>query len=219
MLNAAYAGQDSPAPGQRDCDQTTADTPFRFVFVMAADGEGNPLVSRTANDYWFKMEPGTAAESEAKAALRVDGADVLNFYTADPGRGLLGWATFPWNYAYDPADDGVVCLYATLLGGPAGPFNGGDTATHEVGHWLGLYHTFQGGCTSSNDFVSDTPAERTAFYGTPTATPPDSCSGKRYPGRDPVENFMDYTDDIGMFQFTAAQSARMDSLAAQYRGL
>jgi hypothetical protein len=79
-----------------------------------------------------------------------------------------------------------------------------------------MYHTFQGGCHGSGDLVSDTPAEATSFFGVPPPYP-DTCT--RDSGRDPVENFMDYTDDIGMFQFTAGQSARMDSLVAQYRGL
>jgi hypothetical protein len=196
VLNASFAGATGPG---------AANTPFRFELAG---------VTRTTNLAWFNAAPDTAAEREMKTALHTGGADTLNFYTNNGG-GYLGWATFPFWYAGDPAMDGVVCLYSSLPGGTEAPYNEGDTGSHEVGHWLGLFHTFQGGCAAVyNDFVADTPSERSPAFYCPVGR--DSCPKT---GVDPIENFMDYTDDPCMYRFTSGQSARMEALSLQYRGL
>ncbi len=179
--------------------------PATFYFDLVS-------IDRTTNSDWFNTWGGSV-EIAMKNALRQGTANDLNIYSLNVGGGMLGWGTFPSSYSSQPMYDGIVLLYSTVPGGTAAPYNRGDYLVHEVGHWLGLHHTFLGGCSGNGDYVSDTPAEKSPAYGCPVGR--DSCGNK--PGLDPIENFMDYTDDACMNHFTEGQYDRMISQYATYR--
>jgi hypothetical protein len=144
----------------------------------------------------------------------------LNFYTkAWPDRpGLLGYATFPAEDA-EAARDGVVINWRNVgRDAPAGaPYDQGRTGTHEVGHYIGLFHTFQSGCGtagspgcySSGDLICDTNPESTEHFG---CTASNTCTSA-----DPIENYMNYTDDTCMEEFTAEQARRARCSIVNYR--
>lgn len=173
-------------------------------------------VEVVANDAWYFAAAESTDEVAMKAALRRGGPETLNIYTTN-GDVYLGWATFPAYYKFAPSYDGVVLWWAALPGtGLSGEadeepdgiltYDQGDTGTHEVGHWLGLEHTFAGGCSHPGDKIKDTPAEAEPQF---FCARRDSCTGRRFPGEDPIMNFMDYVDDVCMDHFTADQTTRM----------
>jgi Pregnancy-associated plasma protein-A len=193
VLNAGFAGREGGYA-----------TGFRFTYAG---------VDYTDNATWFRaLDPGTSVERAAKAATHVGGADVLNVWTTD-GPSYLGFATFPSWYKRSPQLDGVVVDYKSFPGGSYGSqYSLGKTATHEVGHWLGLLHTFQGACNAKGDYVDDTPPEATPTSGCPAGK--DTCKA---PGTDPIHNYMDYSYDSCYDRFTAGQAKRMQDQFAYFR--
>jgi hypothetical protein len=221
-------GPDTPAD-----DDLTGDIPQSWIDAQidvlnaAYAGSGFHFTlqgtDRTDKAVWFNgLVPGKQ-EKLMKTALRTGGYWDLNVYTADLGGGLLGWATFPEKKVSPTtlAMDGVVIYHESLPGGNAdfgedAVYNLGDTLTHEAGHWLSLYHTFQGGCTNKKgDRVDDTPAEAAPNF---LCDPIDSCPNDGQ-GPDLIHNFMDYGDDICLDSFTPGQTARMQANWGALRNL
>lgn len=131
----------------------------------------------------------------------------LNFWVCTIGGGILGYAQFPGGAS---ATDGVVCdsKYVGNTGTATYPFNLGRTATHEIGHWMNLRHIW-GDATCGSDSVSDTPTHNAANSGVPAVGHRSTCSGT------PLEmymNYMDYTDDRGMYMFSTGQKSRMSAI-------
>jgi hypothetical protein len=197
VLNRAFAG--------RTAGQSSA-TPFRFALKS---------IDYTRNTDWYEWsspDEDPSDDREAKRALHRGGWDDLNIYIAGLEDGLLGYATFPFDT--NLRRDGVVLLNESLPGGSASPYNRGDTATHEVGHWLGLYHTFQDGCDRPGDYVKDTPYQDD---GENIFSCDQSLNTCPQPGRDPVKNFMSYGDDLCLDRFSRGQAVRMTLIWALFR--
>lgn len=186
QMNAAYSGSFGGAA-----------TGFSWTFAG---------VDRTNNPTWYASKSG-GAEHAMKQALKVPGDNVLNVYTTSGGA-YLGWAYLP--EITDTAQaylDGIVIDWRTVPGASseyAGLYDEGDTLVHEAGHWLNLEHTFYGQCNKTGDYVSDTPAEKSAAFGCMVGR--DTCPAA---GLDPIHNYMDYSDDPCLTEFTAGQAQRM----------
>jgi hypothetical protein len=197
VLNDAFAGKDPVGPG--------ASTPFKFVLAG---------YETTRNNAWFNMvykEKPTAIEQEAKRILKKGCKSTLNLYTIKLVDKPYGWARYPWQLA--DGVDGIVVGYSTLPKGGLYRYDEGDTATHEVGHWLGLFHTFEGTCDDEGDCVADTPPGKDPAVDCPNFW--DSCQARPY--QDAVHNFMNDTWDSCMYEFTPGQSERMDAMYQLFR--
>lgn len=213
--------------------------PFGYQFVRQS-------VSRTDNAAWQQMIIDETTERDAKHKLGVDHTAALNMYIATPRywtrdengnpvrlQNALGIATFPWwlgDSTWDAKLDGVVLDYRVLPGAANWEFDLGYTAVHEVGHWIGLLHTFQGGgalsqarvdgCFPPGDEVADTDYERGPYFGPGSGNqcPAPMASSCPTGGFNPIRNFMDYADDRCMSELTTGQDIRARSMMQAYRG-
>jgi hypothetical protein len=131
----------------------------------------------------------------------------LNIWACTIGGGILGYAQFPGGAS---ATDGVVIdsKYFGVTGAASYPYNLGRTGSHEVGHWMNLRHIW-GDASCGNDLVADTPVHKTSNYGVPTYPYASTCLPAH---NEMTMNYMDYTDDRGMFMFTNGQKTRMSAL-------
>ncbi len=194
VLNAAFAGTG-------------------FSFYLAS-------LDYTKNNKWFNKCYSTNQERRMKQALAIDPAHNLNIYTCKPAGGILGYAYLPSTFPEDDYRHGTVLLYSSLPGGSAAPYNLGDTGTHEVGHYLGLEHTFNGGCAPANppacytsgDLICDTNSEAGPTFSPCFVGAKSTCGSV-----DPSDNYMNYSDDLCMEQFTPEQAKRLRCTLEHYR--
>jgi hypothetical protein len=136
-----------------------------------------------------------------------DPTSYLNIWVGPMYR-VLGYSSEPGG----PLETDGVVINPSAFGttGAAAPFNLGRTATHEVGHWLGLIHMW-GDAYCGDDLVSDTPPQSIYTVGCPSGMR-FSCNNG--PNGTMYMNYMDFADDACMQLFTHGQKERMRSLFA-----
>ncbi|KAJ6599789.1 metalloprotease [Mycena vulgaris] len=177
-------------------------------------------ITRTISADWFNNAAPSTSQQIAMKPTRQGSKSDLNVYSIHLGLGLGCGSPrlfeFPSSYSGAPKDVGIVLLFSSVPGGSTSGYNLGRTLTHEPGRRLGLYPTFQGGCAGSGSstaggYVADTPAESSALSSCPSKR--DTCTGTNFTGADPVTNFMDYSSDACMTQFTPGQMSRATQFA------
>ena len=198
VLNADFSGtnSDNTSVPATFTGVKAGDVGVRFVLAGVVRKATNKT-SFSTNDAMKKGNQGGISPTNPSTTL--------NMWCCNMGGGILGYAQFPGG---NLATDGVVMDdNAFGVTGVTGPYTNGRTATHEVGHWLNLRHIW-GDATCGNDFVSDTPLHNGANYGCPTSGATSTCSGS------PIMmtmNYMDYTNDLCMYMFSAGQKTRMNA--------
>lgn len=172
-------------------------------------------ITRKTNERWFNNC--LRNQRDMKNALRRGTADDLNIYSCISDS--LGFAYTPYDLtgtlgAPGGIFDGIVIDPEVMPGGKIGGYKMGDVLVHEVGHWMGLEHTFWNGCSSPGDFVADTNPEadnEDIYFSCKTGL--TSCGGQPVP----IHNYMNYTKDGCKTEFTPGQDVRMDKMYSKYR--
>jgi hypothetical protein len=205
LVNPAF----TPYPSRSYPRYTAMDSDSKIQFCLAG-------TTATDNASWYQDKN----EIAMKTALKKGGAESLNVYV-NTAAGYLGYAYFP--ESNDFLQDGIVILNDSMPGGSAAAYNEGDTLTHEAGHWLELEHTHEYGCSGPGDYMnlaspstnysSVKACESTSTFGCPVNL--NNCVGDG--GNNPIHNFMAYSDDNCMDQFTPGQKMKVQQAWETYR--
>lgn len=198
VLNADFQGTNSDYNSSNPYNSVRGAFNVRFVL-------DNVVRKSTTKTTWGTSDAMKKTASGGIAATSP--TTKLNYWVCTIGGGILGYAQFPGGAS---ATDGVVVdsKYTGTNGTATAPFNKGRTATHEIGHWMNLRHIW-GDATCGSDLVADTPTHNAANSGVPAVGHRSTCTGQ------PLEmfmNYMDYTDDRGMYMFSSGQVSRMAAI-------
>lgn len=207
-------------------DGNGVDTEYEFC-LASIDPNGCPTsgINRIVNPaqaFHDRTDP-----SALKSLIQWDPDMYLNIWvprTIEGANGsgeVIGYATFPSGLLLEPELDGIV-VHSGFFGRNSNSAYLGRTTTHEVGHWVGLFHTFQGSCSGSSssdcssngDRVCDTPQAFEPNFGCPVI---NSCTDSPVDDNDQIENYMDYSDGTCQNLFTQGQKDRMDAQMQAWR--
>lgn len=206
VLNQDFGFYNSDAGGVPP-QFTPGDTGIQFC-LASVDPNGAPTDGVTRYGTNTSMA-NSAGRTEVIAATKWPREQYMNIWSA-PNLPFLGLATVPGTGGLPNSNQDFVLVASSTFGGPGfgtdAPYDLGRTTTHEVGHWLGLFHIWGNGC-SNDDGISDTPNQSDSNFGCPNHPSP-TCGNSG----DMFMNYMDYTNDACMFSFSLGQGQYMNTI-------